>query len=165
MKNSIVTQRTVRAQAYVPLDRMATGQDKARYTTRTKDMRGWWKIIVTRNGFLDSVEAFHSPMKGKPIKAYINNGRWVANCPDPECAGCEVVDYGDPVFMCLSCGNLRNKHGGKIRLYPVSFPRPNEREEIENILLKRKRRVNRNWKSDLETKEDLVKENKEYGLE
>ncbi len=165
MKNNLMLQRTVRAQAYVPLDRIATGQDKVRYMTRTKDMRGWWKIDIAKRGYLDSLEAFHSPMKGRPIKAYINNGRWAANCPDPECAGCEVVDYGDPVFMCLSCGNLRNRHGGQTRLYPVSFPMPDKRKEIENILLKRNRRVNRNWESELETKEDLEKENIKHGLE
>jgi hypothetical protein len=162
MKKQIV-QSSKRPQGYVSDDRIATGQDKARAKGRKLDMRSWWKIVLTQNGWIDALKAFNTtmPLRSTPTLAFINHGRWVALCPEKDCAGQEVVDPLDPVFMCLSCGNVGNSHGGMIRFHPVKFPK--DRYAIEEVLLKRKA-INRNWNSDKETLDDLIKENKEYGL-
>ena len=67
--------------------------------------------------------------KGKPVKAEINFGQWIARCPD--CKGAEAVDPDEPIFYCLSCGNFRN--GGQPR--PVEFPP--DYKAIEREILKR----------------------------
>ena len=102
MKKQVIVQSAKRGQAYVPKDAIATGQHKAFAKTRTKNMRQWWQIVLTKNGWLDALSAFNLPAKGFTASAYINHGRWMANCPDLECAGTEVVDPNDTVMMCLS---------------------------------------------------------------
>lgn len=52
---------------------------------------------------------------GKPVKARMDFGRWIADC---ECGGAEAVDPSDAVFFCISCGNEITKG----RLRPVQFP-------------------------------------------
>jgi hypothetical protein len=37
------------------------------------------------------------------IVAYVNHGRWVAECPD--CAGAQLVSELERRFWCLNCGN------------------------------------------------------------
>lgn len=62
------------------------------------------------------------------VYARIDFGRWIADCV---CGGAEYVDYDDPVFFCLSCGNSSvNK-----KLRPVVFP--NNYKAIEKEILKR----------------------------
>jgi len=57
-----------------------------------------------------------------PVMATWDGDRWVAVC---ECGGAEVVDPGEPVFFCCSCGNAGV--GGRWR--PVKFP---ETEEVDH---------------------------------
>ena len=162
MKNKRVVQSAKRPQAYVPRNRIATGQDKARVHKRTATMRQWWKEVLIKNGWLDALDAYKFPMKGTPIKAFINQGRWLANCPDKECAGAEVIDPTDPVFMCLSCGNISNRHNGAVRFIPVSIPDVGFCERLTKLLLERPNSVNRNWHPDKESLDDLKKENKRH---
>lgn len=65
---------------------------------------------------------------GKPVKARLDFGRWLADC---ECGGAEAVDPGDPVFFCVSCGNERTS--GKLRR--VVFP--SDYKQIEKDVMAR----------------------------
>lgn len=94
--------------------------------------------------------------EGLVIQAYVNHGRWVADCPF--CTGAERVSLDRPQFMCLSCFNAAA--GG--RWLRMRLPR--WRGLIEAELLKRPRVQNRNWRPG-ETVASLRKENREHGIE
>lgn len=91
---------------------------------------------------------------GSPVSAYILHGIWKARC---ECAGCEVVDLDEPLFMCCSCWNRAEGH----RWRPVVLP--DEREAIERALLLRPMVENRNWLAG-ESLAALEAENVEHGV-
>jgi ribosomal protein L37AE/L43A len=96
------------------------------------------------------------------VGARINHGRWLVNC-----AGCNsalVIDLGQPVFMCVECGNAGN--GGKWFAVIV----PGNRKAIEDELLNRPingrnpaEAVNRNWEPG-ETVATLKQENADHGI-
>ncbi len=86
------------------------------------------------------------------VYAYVNHGRWVADC---ECAGAELVRDGDD-FFCRSCGNAEAE--GEPR--PIEWPA--SRAEIEAVLALRPG-LNRNWRPG-ETVAGLLRENEEHGL-
>lgn len=92
---------------------------------------------------------------GKPIAAYINHSRWVADCP--YCKGAEMVDPGE-AFYCFSCG--MEKNGGHPQ--PLEFPKQSERNEIERILDVRTE-SHRNWTAG-ESRDFLEKGNRAHGL-
>lgn len=73
------------------------------------------------------------------VTAYVNHGRWVADCPF--CNGAELIDLDDPRFYCLSC--LNATVGGA--WLAVKLPAPAERAAIEHELLRRKEDRHRNW--------------------
>jgi len=66
---------------------------------------------------------------GKPVRARINRGRWIADC---ECGGAEYVDPDEPLFFCMSCGNAVTS--GRAR--EVIFPE--NRKDIEAEVMSRK---------------------------
>lgn len=70
------------------------------------------------------------------LKAEINHGRWVVNCP---CGGAEMADKSFKLFYCLSCMN--EWLGGKWAR--VEFPK--NAGNIEKALDKRDVK-NQNWK-------------------
>jgi len=118
--------------------------------------RQWYMqtAVATGRTVVDKV----APKK-ESVDAYISEGRWVADCPGcPAGSGAENVTLDDPVFMCLSCGNVLI--GGKLR--PVRFPEDGERLEIEEQLAKRKI-ANRHWFPD-ESVEKLHLENLSIGI-
>lgn len=82
----------------------------------------------------------------KKVAAYINHGRWVADCP---CGGAELVTENEPM-LCGSCGMTS----------PVDFPEG--QAEIERLLLQREMR-NRNWLPG-ESVEQIAAENIENGI-
>jgi hypothetical protein len=51
----------------------------------------------------------------KSVKARVDFGRWIADCPD--CNGAEYVNPGDP-FYCLSCGNVTLEGFGREVIFP-----------------------------------------------
>jgi len=51
----------------------------------------------------------------RPVLAYVNHGRWVADC---DCNSAQVVSPADPRFLCPECVNAVS--GGRWR--PVLFP-------------------------------------------
>jgi len=87
------------------------------------------------------------PYDGGTVTAYLNHGRWVADCP---CNGSELVAPGEEM-LCGSCGA---KHQPK-------FPGPKTKARIE-VLLGRRDPFNQNWSG--ETVSDLEAENIENGL-
>lgn len=96
------------------------------------------------------------------VSAYINHGRWVADCPNPDCRGALVVTVADPILLCTDCGNEAN--GGK----PFTVVFPAQREAIERELMKRpllaRKAKARNWQPG-ETIADLRAEAKRFGWE
>lgn len=109
------------------------------------------KVIpeMARHGLKDQ----GSLLAGEPLKAYVNNGRWIVSC---ECGGAEYA-WEEEVFMCQSCWNAR--HGHKFR--PAVFP--SYRRQIEEVLELRLL-PNRNW-YESETVDDLKKENEAHKQE
>ena len=87
------------------------------------------------------------------VYAYVNHGRWVADCPQPGCTGAMMVTEQQP----MHCGN-RDCGGGP---WTVAFPA--ERQQIEVLLLLRPVDRNRNWRPG-ESLAALRAENAEHGL-
>jgi len=94
---------------------------------------------------------------GIKVQAEVAQSRWLARCPDPDCAGAELVSKADPRFWCCSCQNL---HVGGLWIRVV-FPK--NHEQIEAVLLQRPNPNNRIWNAD-ETVRDLTIENVEHGI-
>jgi hypothetical protein len=88
------------------------------------------------------------------ITAEINHGRWIARCG---CGGAEDVSPAEPVFYCLSCGNAENDG----RVMKAEFP--DQREQIEDELIKRTDMATRNWAPG-ESADELACENVEHGV-
>ena len=91
-----------------------------------------------------------------PMDAYINHGRWVAECGNCETA--VVVDDGDLFFWCPRCGS------GDVWT-PIALP--SDRSDIEAQLLRRNgwrgTGKTRNWVPG-ETVADLIAENRAHGI-
>lgn len=111
------------------------------------------------------------PTAGEPVKAYVNQGRWIATC---HCGGAEAVDPDEPFFYCFVCGNRETDGNPRLVIFPKNI------REIETELLKRPvieiqgrnaverafqalpavGRLARNWTPD-ETLDDLKKQNEQ----
>jgi len=84
--------------------------------------------------------------EGGTVKAELNHGRWIAECP---CNGAEFVEPGKPM-ICGSCGAV----------HKVEFPR--NRPKLEGLLVGRPV-ANQNWKPG-ESATDLEAENVLHGV-
>ena len=122
-----------------------------------------WQQVDARN----FMSHYYFAAKGKPLPdtklakgevlAYVNWGRWIAECPD--CHDARIASQTFPYFICLNCdfndGEFAN----------VVFPA--EKAEIETELLKRtavhpyKMAPTRNWNQG-ETVQKLQDENVEH---
>lgn len=89
--------------------------------------------------------------KAPPVYAWVNQSSWAANC---ECGGSLVVELGEP-YICPDCVNAAHK-GAREVIFPEN------KHEIEEILLKRPYPKNRNWLVT-ETANDLRRQNIEHG--
>lgn len=158
-QNRVAVQSARRPQAYVRRDKIATATDKAKIKG-FRSMREHWGVVLAKRDWKDAVKGLKKTPGGDPAHAYINHGRWSAVCPDPQCSGSETVDPDDPVFMCMSCGNVANKVQGIPRLRPVIFPSGDVTKEVTQPLLQRPR-VNRNWYPTQEP-DELWQENIEH---
>jgi hypothetical protein len=94
------------------------------------------------------------PTSDLTVKAYVNHGRWVIDCPDPKCTGAEFL-FEDQKHRCSQCDN--RAVGGE--LYDVDLPK--NRKAIEKALEVRPV-GNRNWTN--ESVAQLRRENKEAGV-
>lgn len=103
----------------------------------------------------DALGAPTAPM-AEAIVAYVNDGRWVVDCPD--CGGAQLASRTDRRFMCNECANIAI--GGLWR--PVVWPSAKTERGIEEALGARPAR-NAHW-SPLESVADLVAENVENGV-
>ena len=79
--------------------------------------------------------------------AYVNHGRWVADCPTQSCPGAVALLPG-VAFLCDSCLNVDCGH----RYRPVAWPA--HRGRIEEILIERMLLEEANWIPS-ETVDDL----------
>ena len=93
------------------------------------------------------------------VVAYVNEARWIADCPDKRCNAAQVVTPDDPRFLCAVCGNLSNRR----RWYAVVFPSADERAEIEALIAQRPNVENVNW-SPGETVEEVRRLNRKHGV-
>lgn len=89
-----------------------------------------------------------TPFDAGTIRAYVNHGRWVADCL---CKSGIAVTPNRLRATCLECG----------RDYAVMFPAEGDRLAIEGSLLERPRPENRNWLPS-EKPADLEAENRIY---
>ena len=85
-------------------------------------------------------------------RAYIICSQWVADCP--HCHTTSVVEPTAP-FYCPQCVMRDND------MLPMALIMPEQRAEIEMVLIKRLNPDNRNWLLT-ETLEDLERENTEH---
>jgi len=83
--------------------------------------------------------------------AYVNHGRWVANCGTPFCPEAHAVAPGDR-FDCSNCGES----------FRVSWPLC--KPQIERVLERRPVPQTRNWLVG-ESVSDLKHENQRFGVD
>lgn len=69
----------------------------------------------------------------EPALARVDFGRWIADCPDPDCLGAEYVEPGEQIFFCFNCGNVLINGDAR----QVLFPDDETRDRIEKVLLER----------------------------
>lgn len=116
-----------------------------------------WTIAVLRDKGNRIPDPAGDPQAGdEVVVAYVNHGRWVAQC---ECMSAQLVTAADQRFYCVECFNVA--FDGRWRA--VTFPAPHELEEIEAVLELRPQRRRQNWEPG-ETVELLAAENLEHGL-
>ena len=122
------------------------------------DYYGWIRRMASGNGMRPP--AANGVTAGGDIQAYIDCGRWLAECPD--CHSAQVISDKTRDFWCLHCGNasidFKWRH---IRM-------PRNRKVLEDVLVLRPaarsdRALTRNWKTG-ETVDDLKAENVAHGL-
>lgn len=126
------------------------------FTYRTF-LQFWWTREGRGKEQFDSLPDLIVPI----VKAYVNHGCWVADCPEPGCGGAEDVDSSWPWLICWRCG------GGK---WPIRFPGKSKHQNIESILSKRPLlkgpdgRKHFNWYAR-ESLDDLRKQNADHGVD
>ncbi|HEV2778540.1 MAG TPA: hypothetical protein VGX25_03995 [Actinophytocola sp.] len=102
-------------------------------------------------------------------RAYVNHGRWLADCPRPHCGNAMLLQF-QPRQELFHCGGL----GGCQLVTPVDWPI--DAEAITAVLALRPVPVTRNWAPaghrqsvttgtpDGQTVIDLLEENVEHGV-
>ena len=84
---------------------------------------------------------------------YMNAGRWVVDCPDPDCPGAGLARH---VYVCRNCN----------RITKVVWP--TERVEVDHLVEVRPVPDTRNWRgpwNPTEPVDDLRRENAAHGLD
>jgi hypothetical protein len=92
-------------------------------------------------------QGFKTHRNRKPVLAYINHGRWLADCV---CNGGELVSEGEDM-LCGSCGTIS----------PVTFP--DGKDEIERLLLLRVSPIYRHWRPG-ESEAEILAQNIDNGI-
>lgn len=91
---------------------------------------------------------------GQRPKAYVNQGRWVADCPN--CNGGIAVSMTDATGACFDCGSI----------YVINKPNANQIARAEFLLSVRLLDRNRNWDRHRdEDLDDLAAQNIANGLD
>lgn len=99
------------------------------------------------------VFAIHPIALVEPLKALVNHGRWIVNCPT--CLGSQFASRTERRFFCTTC--LNQAAGG---LW-IHVDWPDQAARIEQLLLRRPNPANRNWYPH-ETIADLERENAQH---
>jgi hypothetical protein len=92
-----------------------------------EDYRLWQLWIVTSRG----AEPWDSEAS---VEAYVNHGRWVANC-----YWCRTGMYTRPDWGVAFCAECGARYGWEKVLFPKEY------EEIAHLLCRRVRREQQNW--------------------
>ena len=90
----------------------------------------------------------------RALLAYVNEGRWVVDCP---CSSAQLACRTDPRFFCYECGNSWADGKWATVIWPA------EQDEIERLLLQRPDPRTRNWEPQ-ESSFDLAVENYDHGV-
>jgi hypothetical protein len=112
----------------------------------------WGMFLALRMG--NDLPPVIPPPKGE-ILAYVNHGRWIAECP--YCSAAQVASKSEPVYWCAECVMVWNDGA------PVNVKFPDDAEAIEAALVKRPAQKNRNWNPH-ETVADLRRQNFQHGI-
>jgi hypothetical protein len=105
-----------------------------------------------RRGEDGELETEVIPQHGVTVKFYVNEDRWVGDCP--YCNSGIAGVYRAPVCVCLDCG----------REMLAEFP-PEPDVSVAEVVLAARPETNRNWRPDLgEDVDDLKVENVTRGI-
>lgn len=97
-----------------------------------------------------------TPKRGAFVLAVVNHGRWIVECPTPQCGGAEQVDPDWPVYVCAG--------GDGCGVGPLTVAFPEGWQEVETELLARPAAATRNFLPH-ETVADLRRENEMHAAE
>ena len=92
-----------------------------------------------------------------PATAYVNQGRWVADCPQAGCGGAMALVRGAAGFLCGNCLNVGAGHRYRV-LDLVALHRPYERAVAVRLLPE-----DANWRPG-ESVKALGDENEAHGV-
>lgn len=96
-------------------------------------------------------------LDAEPSYAFVNFGRWIAECPQDRCTGTSPVWINGPhLFLCIVCANLGIRQRFRRVIVPDNW------QDIESILFERHIYTERNWIPAL-TVADLLVENHQLG--
>ncbi len=76
---------------------------------------------------------WRTPVTAVPVRAYVNHGRWVADCIRPHCGGAELLRRHQSVSECFECHLVT----------PVEWPP--DAGQIWEALMERPVPATRNW--------------------
>lgn len=85
------------------------------------------------------VKAGKRPKSGVLAFARLNHARWIVDCPDPTCSGCQYAAESDRRFFCNYCYNAAAGGGWIDVIWPAN------REAIEEVLGERLDPRTQNW--------------------
>lgn len=103
--------------------------------------------------------------EAQPVRAYVNHGRWVGECTEPDCANAEQLERGQALYHCSNC------------LVVAEVEWPDEAAAIWTVLQRRRVPQTRNWFPEGhplalasgcphgQSVADLQAENREHGVE
>lgn len=106
--------------------------DNARASELAARKPGLWTAATDVREALAAGEA----PKSAAVRAVVNQGRWVVECPD--CGSAQLASLDDRRFMCVECANV--SVAGLWR--PIIVPR--DSSQIARLLAQRPEK-NRNW--------------------
>lgn len=111
-----------------------------------REIRRRWRDFIEQNGAPERDDERSLEQTNEVVAAYINHGRWVADCPN--CNGGIAAWAENDACCCLDCG----------RVYHAVFPSTRKRDKVEAILLERPSGAYMNWNPDRESIADLKAE-------
>lgn len=96
--------------------------------------------------------------EAEPATARIYHGKWITECPVPDCGDASFVWLATPLYLCANC--LNETLGGRWRM--VALPDDETARTLTDVLAHRALPQHRNW-TPPETVDDLSAQNVEHG--